>query len=175
MATLPRSSNPRTATGPPLPELRRHLSFATSVPSSPELRRHLTFATRAPSSPELPRHLSFATRAPRSPEFHLLLDLRRHPRFTTRDPHFQSSKSSTELRRRLCFAPRAPPAPEIRRHLSSELRDHSSTFHLSSTSIFRDYHIQCRSPSSHYQRQGTFLSAPQPPALSSSPPSAPTI
>ena len=62
-------------------------------------------------------------------------------------------QASTELRRHLGFATRASPAPEIRRHLSPELGDQSSTFYLSSTSIFRDYFIPCSSSSSHYQRQ----------------------
>ena len=88
MASLPR---------PWSPELRRHQSVATRVPSSPELCRHLTFATRAPSSPELRRHLSFATRAPPSPEFHLPPELRRHPRFTTRVPPSSELYLSPEL------------------------------------------------------------------------------
>ena len=102
VATIPRSSNPPIAARTPRPELRRHLSFATTATSSPELRRHLTFATRA---------------AP-SPEFHLAPELRRHLSFATRTP------SSPELGRHLSFATRAPPSTEF--HLSPELRRHSS-------------------------------------------------
>ena len=121
-------------------------------------------AARTPR-PELRRHLSFATRAPPSPAFHLSQELRRHPSVTTRDPPF----SEVHLRQRfvvtcrhLSFATRAPPSSD-------------STFHLSSTSVFRDYFIRCLSPSSHYQRQGNLFFWPLPPAPASSPPSTPKI
>ena len=160
-----------TATRAPFsPELRGHLRFTTRAPPSPEfhlspeLRRPLSFAIIAPYSPELRRHLSFATRAPPSPEFHLSLELRRHPSFTTRHPLFLRSifdraSSSPALR------DQNSSGTEIRRHLSSpELCDQGSTFvrappfHLSSSSVFRDYFIRCLSPSRHCQRQGNVFS-----------------
>ena len=113
MATLPRSSNTPTAARTPRPELRRHLSFATSATSSPEfhvspeLRRHPSFTTSDPPFSELYlrqrlvvtcRHQRFATRAPPSPVLHLPSELHlRLPRLHHSMPSpFQATTNGKE-------------------------------------------------------------------------------